>query len=196
MLEGDVLGAIIIVFPFGNICYYPPSQQIRQSVGPFLLDYFYTGYNLEFPISGILNKENITPRNFMEAAFVSLVWLAAFLSAVVEAPPTLVLAYTGWLRLTQASCFGFHFGLSRLWLGLLFGDLQLHFVSFRYFLPLCIIFLDLFLSDMFSICSRINSDLFMATFHLFQPNFSYISKRAPTELLLCRRSNSKLSRLA
>ena len=63
--------------------------------GSILLDYFYTGYNLEFPISGILNKENITPRNFMEAAFVSLVWLAAFLSAVVEALPTL--AYTGWL---------------------------------------------------------------------------------------------------
>ena len=151
--------------PFGNIFYYPPDQQFRQSVGPFLLDYFYTGYNLEFPISGISNKENITPHNFMEVAFVSLVRLAALLAAVsrhrLHCP-------------TQAACIGFHFGLSRplarttfQLLLKFYGVLQLHFLNFRYFCPLCIIFLDFFLSNMFSICSRINSDLFMAIFHLF-----------------------------
>ena len=46
-------------------------------------------------------------------------------------------AYTGLHRLavaTQASCFG----------GLLYGSLQFHFFSFRYFVALCIIFLDFF----------------------------------------------------
>ena len=69
-------------------------------MGPFLLDIFYTGYNLEFPISGILHKENINLHIFMEAAFVSLAWLAA----VLQVPPTL--AYTGslfWLSLWPVS---------------------------------------------------------------------------------------------
>ena len=69
-------------------------------------------------------------------------------------------AYTGLHRLavaTQASCFG----------GLLYGSLQFHFFSFRYFVALCIIFLDFFLTDIFFICSWINSYLFLATFHLF-----------------------------
>ena len=84
--------------------------------GSILLDYFYTGYNLDFPIYGILNKENITPRNFMEAAFV--------LARCFPISCSRGAAYTGLHRLavaTQASCFG----------GLLSGDLQLHFISLK-----------------------------------------------------------------
>merc|ERR1711872_419974 len=70
--------------------------------GSILLDYFYTGYNLDFPIYGILTKKILIRVVSWKRP---LFWLGAFLSAVVEAPPTL--AYTGWLwhRLAVADYF-------------------------------------------------------------------------------------------
>ena len=120
--------------------------------GSILLDYFYTGYNLDFPIYGILTKKILLRVISWKRP---LFWLGAFLSAVVEAPPTL--AYTGWLWLHRRPVLADYF----------YGSLQFHFFSFRYFVALCIIFLDFFLTDIFFICSWINSYLFLATFHLF-----------------------------
>ena len=70
-------------------------------------------------------------------------------------------AYTGLHRLavaTQASCFG----------GLLYGSLQFHFFSFRYFVALCIIFLDFFW--------RISSLYVHGSIHTsFWPHFTFFN---------------------
>ena len=96
--------------------------------GSILLDYFYTGYNLEFPISGILNKENITPRNFMEAAFV--------LARCFPISCSRGAAYTGLHRLAvaQAGCGG-----------LLLWRLTVSFCFFSLFSPVVYHFLRFFL---------------------------------------------------
>merc|ERR1711872_933981 len=63
--------------------------------GSILLDYFYTGYNLDFPIYGILTKK-ILLRNFMEAAFV--------LARCFPISCSRGAAYTGLHRLAVATC--------------------------------------------------------------------------------------------
>ena len=96
--------------------------------GSILLDYFYTGYNLDFPIYGILTKK-ILLRNFMEAAFV--------LARCFPISCSRGAAYTGLHRLavaTQASCFG----------GLLLWQLTVSFLFFSLFCRLVYHFLRFF----------------------------------------------------
>jgi len=95
--------------------------------GSILLDYFYTGYNLDFPIYGILTKK-ILLRNFMEAAFV--------LARCFPISCSRGAAYTGLHRLAvaQAGCGG-----------LLLWRLTVSFCFFSLFSPFLNHFLRFFL---------------------------------------------------
>ena len=87
--------------------------------GSILLDYFYTGYNLDFPIYGILTKKILLRVISWKRP---LFWLAAFLSAVVEAPPTL--AYTGWLWLHRRPVLADYFMAAYSFISFLFAILS------------------------------------------------------------------------
>merc|ERR1711872_278561 len=91
-MELELLFALILRFVIRKYILISARPINSPISGSILLDYFYTGYNLDFPIYGILTKKILLRVVSWKRP---LFWLGAFLSAVVEAPPTL--ACTGWL---------------------------------------------------------------------------------------------------